>query len=219
MNELSQAIQTAFTGMVESGQLTKIIEANVQKSVETVLSEALRSYSPFQKALAEHVQKSLSVDFSNLGLAGYNETILKIIKAKLDASIHKFADKQFAESMDELLQNPPAEIKLSALVKMLSDEAKEDDNHEGISWHLVMSDSSDGWGHLKMDAKPDVRKDDCRFEIAFTAKGEIYRIYIPYSGDVTKKIFAGPFFGFERVLFQMYAAKTKLILDEDAVES
>ena len=37
--------------------------------------------------------------------------------------------------------------------------------------------------------------------------------------DPSKKIFCGPFYGFDRLLFQMYAAKTKLIIDEDDVNT
>lgn len=215
MKELEQAIQTAFAGMVSSGQLGKIIETNVQKAVEKTLDDVFKSYSPFQKNLTEHIQKTLNVDFGGIGLAGYNEIVLKIIKAKLDASVFKFAEKQISASLDELLENPPAEIKLSELVEMLSKEARAEDNHErGISCHVVENDNNDRWGTVKLDKKPRVAARDCQFDIAYTDKGEIYRIGIPYHGDVTKKLFAGPFFGFERALFQMYAAKTRLILDD-----
>lgn len=222
MKELEQAIQTAFTNMVTSGQVTKIIETQIQKTVEHVFVETFRSYSPFCKALTDHVQKTLQVDFAGLGLAGYNETVLRIIKAKLDANVEQFAMGQISKAMDELLKTPPTEIKLSELVDLLKKHVGAGDGGEcGVSCHVEFSDGSTlkGWCHVRLDEKPRQSSRDCRFDVAVTDKGEIYRISLPYSGDVTKRMFAGPFYGFECALFQMYAAKTRLIIDEDNVDT
>jgi len=36
--------------------------------------------------------------------------------------------------------------------------------------------------------------------------------------DVSKKLFIGPLYGFERTLFQFYTAKTRLVIDVDPSE-
>ncbi|TXH09637.1 MAG: hypothetical protein E6R03_16465 [Hyphomicrobiaceae bacterium] len=74
MKELGQEMQKVFTEMVSSGALTKIIEENVQAAVGGVLHECFRDYSPFRKALVEHINQNLSVDFSALGFAGYYDS-------------------------------------------------------------------------------------------------------------------------------------------------
>lgn len=218
MKELEQAITTAFADMVDSGKLKKTIEDAVQGSVARALTDCFHSYSPFHKSLSEHINKSLGVDLSSLGLSGYNATLLQIIKAKLDANICRFADEQFAKSLEKLLADAPPEIKLSDLVekfRRFANDENECDN--GISCHLVMSEGScRGYGRLHLDIKSGKDAWNCRYHISFADKGEIYNISLPDSGDPSKRIFAGPFYGFDRMLFQMYAAKTKLILDRDA---
>ena len=219
MKELEQAIQTAFAGMVTSGKLTALIEEGVHGAVKSVITGCFNSYSPFQKALAEHINNNLKIDLDGIGLAGYNALLMNIIKAKLDASVVKYAERLISKELDDLLVNPPAEIKLSELVTMLREHSREDDQSGGVSCHVQHSDSSAGWGHVKLDVKPNQSARDCRYDLAYTDKGEVYRIGLPYHDDITKRVFAGPFFGFDRALFQMHAAKTKLIIDEDAVDT
>ena len=225
MKELEQAIQTAFTDMVTSGQLKKVIETNVQKAVESVLSDCFRNYSPFQKALAEHINATLRVDFERLGLAGYNATLLQIIKTKLDAAVFQFAEKQIGEGLAELLQNPPAEIKVSELVAMLKKQLQEDSSyHEESRPDVVDCEVQTdtgivaGYGQVKLTVKRRGSTDGRCYELAIDSEQRVYRVSLPYQGDISKRVFAGPFFDFERALFQIYAAKTKLVLDEPDLE-
>ncbi|WP_198364066.1 hypothetical protein [Burkholderia ubonensis] len=76
----------------------------------------LRSDSDFGKQLSEHVKKAVQVDFSNLGIPGYNDLILKIILQRVDASLNEQIEKHVTSQLDELLAPAPEEIKLSELV-------------------------------------------------------------------------------------------------------
>ena len=214
MKELEQIVQHALAQMAESGQFNKIVEAMVHKSVEEIISQCFNYGGPFQKQLAEAINKNIHIDFSHLGLAGYNQTLLNIIKAKLDSSIVQFAQKQISEGLDQLFATPPAEIKLSELVELYKKYLAEDDRDKEmeINAKVIRSEGCDGYWRLKLDGVPN--KYGKQFEIACDNKGNIYSISAPYHGDLTKALFAGPFYGFERALWQMYAAKTKLVIDD-----
>lgn len=56
----------------------------------------------------------------------------------------------------------------------------------------------------------------CAIHGAVTKNGEVYGLTF---GDANMKdrMFLGPKYGFERFIFQLHAAKTKLELDEDAI--
>lgn len=154
------------------------------------------------------------MDLRQLGLVGYNEIVLKIVKAKLDASVEVFGKAQIEKDLEELLKSPPAEIKLSDLVEQMKEAHKDDERYECTC--IVDWGTSDGWGRVYLDKNGDKRKNDCEHSLAFTKEGEIYSFSIDRC-DPSKKMFFGPTYGFERSLFQMYAAKTKLIIDEDEV--
>lgn len=215
MKELESAIVAAFSKMAETGAIQTIIEKKIEKTVEEILSEALRSYSEFGKGLTGIIKASLNVDLHQLGLVGYNDIILKIVRAKLDTSMEVFGKAQIEKDLEELLKSPPAVIKLSELVEQLKEKHCDGDFHECTC--IVDWGNSDGWGRVYLDKDADKRKNDCEHSLAFTKEGEIYSFSID-GRDPSKKIFCGPFYGFERTLFQMYAAKTKLVIDKDEVD-
>lgn len=215
MKELETAITAAFTKMAETGAIQKIIEQKIEKTVEDILGDLLRSYSDFGKGLKETIQNSLNVDLRELGLAGYNDIILKIVKTKLDASMEVFGKEQIEKDLEELLKSPPAEIKLSELVEQLK-EGHEDEDHYQCTCIVAWSDT-DGYGRVYLHEDGEKSKSQCSYELAFAKNGRIYSFSIE-GRDPSKKIFCGPFYGFERTLFQMYTAKTRLIIDEDDVD-
>jgi hypothetical protein len=215
MKELESAIVAAFTKMAETGAIQAIIEKKIEKTVDEILGDALRSYSDFGKNLSEVIKGAMNVDLRQLGLVGYNDIVLKIVKAKLDHSMEVFGKAQIEKYLEELLKCPPAEIKLSELVEQLKEAHSDDERYECTC--IVEWGKSDGWGRVYLDKNGDKRKYDCEHSLSFTKEGEIYSFSIE-GRDPSKKIFCGPFYGFERTLFQMYAAKTRLIVDEDDVE-
>lgn len=203
MKELEEAITKTFGDMVASGKLTEIIEGHVQKSVDSVFRSFFETYSPFQEALQEYINQNLRVNFEGLGLA---------------AAVFKFAEKQITQGLEYIFEGAPAEIKLSALVAMLEESERQDDSQsEGISCHVELDKYTEGYHWIKLDRKRRKSSDECEYSIAVNKQGEGYNIGLPHRGDVTKKLFAGPFYGFDRALFQLYAAKSKLIIDEDAI--
>lgn len=215
MKELELAIVAAFNTMAENGTIQKIVEEKIKKTVDSILDDALRSYSDFGKELSKTIREGLNVDMRQLGLVGYNDIVLKIIKEKLDNSIEVVGRARIEKEMEELLATPPAEIKLSQLVEQLKKGDLSDDKYKCTC--IVDWGNNDGWGRVYLD-ESERDKRACAHQLAFTADGEIYSISID-GRDPNKKLFIGPFYNFERSLFQMYVAKTRLIVDEDQVNT
>ena len=215
MKELEVAIVAAFTKMAETGAIQTIIEREIERTVGDILHSSLQPYSDFGKSLGKTIKSALNVDLDRLGIAGYNDTILKIVKTKLDSSMELFGKAQIEKDLEELLKVPPKEIKLSQLVEQLKDHYG--DHGRECTCIITHDMRMDGWGRVYLHKNDRVEKSDCEYEMAFTADGEVYSVSID-GRDPSKKIFCGPFYGFERDLFQMYAAKTRLIIDEDDVD-
>lgn len=213
MKELEEAIVNSFRKMRENGTIEKIIEAKLEKTVSEIFDEVLRSYSDFGKKLKETVETTLKVDFSQLGFDGYNDIVLKIIQRKMDSAIGLVVRAKLEEGLDDLFKTPPTEIKLSELVNQM----KGDEFDEREECTCIVKHRDRGYGRVYLDECPNKNYDECKYEIAFDDKGTVYQISID-GYKQKEKLFVGPFFGFERTLFQLYAAKTKLIVDEDAVE-
>ncbi|KVZ18618.1 hypothetical protein WT88_29490 [Burkholderia stagnalis] len=217
MKQLEQAFSTAFSNIISSGLIEKAIEENIAKTVESTIREQLRSYSDFGKAIEERVKTALQVNFDNLGLPGYNDLILKIVRAQVDANVQSTLAAQVEKQMTELLTPAPAELTLSALVAEFIEDSKRYDNSGPDRITLIVEEdssySSTKFHHIYLDKEEGQGKYECHHRID-VHNGKMYNVLIGKQ-DPDKKLFVGSLYGFERRIFQLYAAGTKLIVDGD----
>lgn len=186
MKELQQAISTAFSNIVAAGAIEKAIEEKLTKTITSILDEELRSYSTFSEQLKKHVKTALQVDFHNLGLPGYNDLILKIIRQQVDAQLNATIKTQIEKQMKELLAPAPDEIKLSQLVEeFIKDE------HTNRQYRPCSCDESDRitlivreasitsskFYHIYLDKESDTEHYKCPYQID-VHDGQVYSVQI-----------------------------------------
>lgn len=215
MNTIEAMVGAALSAMDKEGKVEAIVRQHIEKAIGLAVGEAITGYqAPFNKALQEYVKNALPMNFDRIGLDGYNEAIIAIIKRKLDASLEAWVNKGITEELEELLQPPPESINVSKLVQQLKKTRDEYRDGAGdVTVHIEDSGSVDGHWRLHLDKAANKSARDCSYELAVDDKGKIYSIRTPYRGDITKALFIGPLYDFERTLFRLYAGKTKLILD------
>lgn len=207
---LNQAIHDAVTGK----EFAESIRRQVSKTLTHVVGETFGDYSPFAKTIGEQIKAALAFDVERLGLAGYNQAVLAIVKEQLDYAIHVRAAEQVKVSLQKLLDDTaPAEMKLSQLV----DEFKQYvgrsriGREEGVRIEVKDEDYGGRWVYLQK--KNDyVRQDVFHFRID-VATGKVSFLSIA-GGDVSKQVFAGELYGFARSIWRLYLAGTRLIIDE-----
>lgn len=216
MKELQDAIVGAFGRMAESGALDKAIETQMEKCVLGIIQSALGQYSAFGKDLGAAIERALAVDLDKLGLTGYNETVLKAAKHMLDQHVSEQAAQELQRGLSKLLSPAPEEIKLSELVEAFKRHIIEDryiDRDDEITLIVERSETSPGYVHIHMDATPGEQAYTCEHRLDVTPKGAVYALKT--SGADSKCLFFGPHYDFSKKLFQLYAAKTRLLVDED----
>ncbi|OAB19877.1 hypothetical protein AQ853_11680 [Burkholderia pseudomallei] len=222
MKELQQAVSTAFSNIVAAGAIENAIEEKLTKTITSIIDEELRTYSTFGEQLKERVKAALQVDFHNLGLPGYNDLILKIIRQQVDAQLNATIETQIEQQMKELLAPAPAEIKLSQLVEEFIKDEHADRQYRSCSRDesdritLIVSAESgfiSKFHHIYLDSEYGTKSHDCPYQID-VHDGRVYSVQIDQK-DPSKALFVGPMHGFKRRLFQLYAAGTKLIIDGD----
>lgn len=218
MKELETAITQAFANIVASGAIEKAIQNNLEATITGAIENHLRQYSDFGKALSKHIGTALNVDMDSLKLPGYNDLILKIIRQNVETHADKMIAQQINEQMAALLAPPPAEIKLSALIEDFIKFAVERnffDDHTPQRISLHVEKSSSGYHHIYFDKESGKARYECAYVLNSDNEGKLYSININ-NKDVSKQLFVGALHAFERALFQMYAAGTKLIVDGSA---
>jgi hypothetical protein len=218
MKEFNDLIQAAVSKMDNDGKIEKIITECVEKTVKGSIEEALREYSDFGKAVKEKVKNVFKFDLNFLSLPGYNETIAQILKAKLSEAVNIRGAAQISEQIGNILNDVPTEIKLSELVEKFKEDCQDHSNHgDKITCEIQkISGSNDG----VITLAPHRDQSYCRASISLQYDGDDGHVYSFRIGseDYSKKIFANARYGFQKLLFGLYACRAKLVIDESEVD-
>jgi len=228
MSELISGVVEEYLASDE-GKLK--VETAVKKTVNDVISDSLGRYSDFGKKVTESVGKALAIH-DDIDLPSYNHALLKIIERQVEFAQTDAIERQVASRMKELLTPAPKSIKLSELLEQYREFLK--DRHQSgcvcdgeARFKIEIKDSdTTGFWHVRLWEEADTvtssyssrrSQPDIDFGVY---KGTMYTLSFG-SGDVQKQMFVGPLHGFQRLLFQMNAAKSEIIRDctEDDVET
>lgn len=216
MEQLKEAVAVAFDKIVASGAIEQAIQSKLQDTVASIIKEQMSTYSDFGKAVKEKVERALEINLGEISLPSYGDLIGKIIRTQIDASMRKeFADALEA-NLKGLLVPAPAEITLEKLLDDYIEHKKGYGGgmYAGQDFTLVIERKDGGYVWIGIDPEPEESHIRCEIQLGVTARGEVYSL--KFSGkDVKDNLFIGPLFNFELALFQMYTAKTKLIIPED----
>ena len=205
------AVIESLDKVIASGAIEAAIEKSIAKTVINIVESELLDYGDFGKQITASVKSSLKFD-DRMGLPGYNDLILKIIRKKVDAQIGSTIGKQIASQMTELLQTPPAEIKVSDLIELFREYAE---GHRGDGDRFTVGyerGTVPGYWSLWFDTGKNVKQYQSQFQISMTEEGEVYHFTIG-GRKVEDMLFVGRLYAFERSLFQIYAGGTTIVLD------
>jgi hypothetical protein len=230
MIEIETAVADAARRMVEDGRLAKLVAENVEATVAKIVKDAVGQYSTFGKSLEEAVAASLRIDPGQLGLPAYNQTVLAVVKQTLDQQLELVGRDKIKKDLERLLgTDAPAEMKLSELVELYRREMQE--NLEGQSEGRITAAfgrddysrdlSSFRWFYLHDGAlKADRVPYESDIQMLFRSGGEIACARVK-GVDPKKDIMLGQAgrVGFEKTLFRLYAAGTKIIIDAEEFET
>ncbi len=200
--------------MADSGALEKIIAEKIEKTIRDILDESLKSWSPFGKALKEHIAAELRIDLTNLGIGGYNDIVIGIVKRKLEQAIDSDWKTKLEESIEHMLRDAPAEMKVSEILEAIRDD--HDDDAEDEKWEVatcIVETTKYQSRWLYFDPAPQDEKYRCRYRVLVSGDGTSASTWV--DGKENERLLTGCLHGFERLLFRLRASGTKIIFDLD----
>lgn len=218
---LESVFQTAFANVVASGQIEKHFEEVLAKTIKSLIEDKLRSYSDFGKEIDKKITEALQV--GDLTLPSYGERVAHIIRRITDQQIEETFQRSLASRLEELLIGAPREITLSKLCEEFSSQWDSHEDH-GHRWSLHFVPTHPHYESLRdlwtlcFDEDDDVAPEKCEIRIKLRKDKEPEDQYtfdglIIGRSDVEKSLFFGPEYGFAKMCWQMYAAKTVIVFD------
>lgn len=230
---LNSALLQAVDNVITSGKIEATINAAVEKAVLDAVQSELRTYSDFGKAVSEAVKAAVKID--RLSLPEYNAILLDALSRHVDATMRAAAADSIKNLASNLLRTPPAEIKLSELVEQYKQHLVEDRSSDAYGDHIICEVETtkidlagkpwrSGWISLHPTKSQYSRTSRYTSDVRIMVsgdEGELHVSSIWFGGAEAKApgLFIGSGYGFERLLFQLWANKTRFVLDQEAVDT
>jgi len=221
MDQLKEAVAAAFDKVVASGAIEEAIHKQIGAAVTAGINEHLRDYSDFGKTLKAKIGTLIEIDLDTIDLPSYRQLVGDIIKKRVGAVMSTEFTEKLDKDIAELLEPVPASITLQALLDEFIESKKDAWNAhelrgEKFTLNINRSENCDGYLDVSIDEDPNqARHSSCAIHLRIRGDGEVWALSLGGT-DIKNKIFVGPLFNFEKRLFQMYTAKTRLIIDADA---
>ncbi|MCC7421817.1 MAG: hypothetical protein IT428_16180 [Planctomycetaceae bacterium] len=221
--DLRTTVIESLDKLISSGKVEALVEKYIEATIDSLLKEALRSYGDFGKAIEAKLGEALKLH-GDVTIPEYNEVILRVIRNQFEAKTLSVVEKQVAHQLNELLTPVPESINLSALVaayiERFVEEKKDDgDYFEGGDITFFAETERGGFTYFALDPTYRTKKYEC--EIRFGVyKERIHHLEFK-DKEIEKRLFAGPFYGFQRMIFQLKAAQSRIVFDKpfDEIET
>jgi hypothetical protein len=232
--ELAAMAERITREMLDGGSVEAIVRKHVEKTLDDVVKDAFGRYGAFGKAIEQALKHELPGSVEKLeGVAKYNDLVAKMLRCRLNAFYDERARELTEKLLAQLFENPPAEIKLSRLVRSMKEYFSRDfmKSHRDGSRRMALEVQREGsFTRVAMD--PDAKKagyharywlsiyhnqGEDQEEVRYS-RGTVHHVRIN-GADMSKELFTGPFHDFERDLFHLHACNTLLVLDDVDPES
>lgn len=223
MDQLKQAVAAAFDNVVVSGAIEAAIQEQIGKAVTSAIKDQISGYnSEFSKKIDAKIKGLLDVNLDEIDLPSYRQLIADVIKSRVGAVMSAEFTEKLDKDIGELLQPAPVEITLEQLLEEFIESKKDAYNAyelRGNDFTLIIerSEHHSTYVDVYIDEDSGTEKYSCAIQLRLKGDGEVWGVSLG-GKDLKDKIFVGPLFNFEKRLFQMYTAKTRLIIPADATE-
>lgn len=219
---IQDQVQSALNNVISSGKIEEIISKKIEKTIEDILDDSLRSYSDFGKQVKEVVNQSLQIDLSKISTLGYQQIIVDIVNQKLKEATLEHISKPIEDVLKEVIA--PFEkrtYKLSEIIEKYKECEwdSSDDYQNEISFHVEYGDY--GSIYIGFDKNKNKERYSCEYQFSIDKKDNaIWMFEIngwrPQNGGLRAQSIHGPF---DHFIFNLYASKCPIEVDEDNVET
>lgn len=220
--DLNKMVQDAMADMQKEQVVEQLVRKTLEKTMVSVVNDALSSYSDFGRRLKEGVESQLDINLRELNIPTYNQMVLNVVKEQLDAAVTIQGVEKIKSRMDEMLGGAKQEYRLSELIEKMKGEATEygDVKDSEISLHIKRSGMM-LW-FIDFDPEEDKERHECRYKISICEpkdgkRGKVNTVEIR-DKKLDNNAIMGGLYGLEAVLFQMFTTGGNLIVDEDDVD-
>lgn len=214
---IEQIVADSVAASLTPEKLQPIIQKNLDAAVKDAIEDQFTWNSTFRKLLKEKLAGVLPTDFGDL--ARYGDLVQKVVSGMLAESQSQAIRQTIEAKLESLLRPLPASMKLSELIKQLTEFFAESHDRDGSScptFHVENSESVPGYWDLSADPRGDVERYCCAIRMSFDKDGICWSVKMDDTD--AKKLFLGPAYKAQALVLNLYTGGVKIERDHVAVD-
>jgi len=216
---LDQIINQKMKELVERGEIDKIVEDNLIKTLNNIVESSLRSYSDVGKALEKKLGETMLAGVDKLDFTIYRDTVISIIQKTLNETSATYAVAPVTDAINKFMDViEKKEWQLSEIIgKFIEDIIEDADIHDEGQISLVVKDSSNSSVWIGFDKESGKDQDwNCKYRISIDKKsGRLW--YFSIDDEPVNPLKTSSIYGFDEFLFKLYA--NRVIVNIDSPET
>jgi hypothetical protein len=224
LDTLEQLIASAIRKSLNSDKLAEVIQKAAAEAVSDSIKQVFSYNSEFRKSASAAIQAAMPIVREG-DVAFFTHAVNELVKKRLASAAQKTAEENIGPVLDQLLPPSPvislAEFKEAFVQKLRDQYASDhdcdsddiDDDEFDYTWE-VKQGSGDYW-HLRISYESDEKSYSTKnLNLAFSPYNpsaelsgsvlyECYHCYWSDSDVQWSRMFAGPLYGFDCLLFRI----------------
>ncbi|MBD1583459.1 hypothetical protein [Pseudoalteromonas sp. S16_S37] len=204
---------------IQAGALEKAIEEKVDGLINSTADSVFRSYSDLGKAIEKQLTKAIMPALDSLDdLPVYHDFVTN----RLKLAAQSFYDERLKDVLDKELQQVfsevPEQLTLSYIVEKIVENAREYEPEGEITLHIKPLISGSDSLIIGIDKEADESSFSCDYRLHLSKRKESgnYEMLSLSVGDndSDKRLCAGRLYNIDKILFNVYAMKGEIIVDQ-----
>ena len=127
MQDIQKVVNDQVSQMIKNGDIEKVIQEGVQKSIESAIRLQFESYGSVTKQLNKAIEEGLKINVKDIPFESYTQQMGVAVKTKLGSLFAEQASSRFLSEIDSLLALAPTEITITELVNAIASSWKTDE--------------------------------------------------------------------------------------------
>ncbi len=215
MFDLEKEVGEQFSKMNESGLLSEMIEKKLSSAIEKSIADSIDSIFRYngdgKKKIEEAVKKALDFDVEKLEIPSYRNSLLNMVKDKLNEITFKDMDVA-VKAVDKLIsEEVPESVSFEDLMYKFIDDVKEDDKTEYEGEISIHVDDRESLVFIQFDKGSDIENYSCAYNLVLHQDGKIHSFEFENKGHQSKYQFGESYnYTIADYIYKLYVNGTKI---------
>ena len=212
--EIEKIVEEQFGKVVQSGFIEEQIKKQLQDTLQSAISNSLRSYSDFGKEIESKIKEALGLGKLDFSLPEYNQLVCNWVKEMVQASVIKSGKEQIEKNLSEFFKPlEKTEWKISEIIEKFIEHLI-DDGESGEIAFFCEDGRGDGYTDYYFDENNKTSKYSCTYKLRVNKKG----VWAATTNENECSKMKTPFlYGFDSFMFLLFSTNANIINDSENV--